>query len=486
VGAKTSRGAQVSRWVTLAGLGWLLVACQDAPAVAAADASTGAAEGSSTGASSADETAQAETGPEAAAPTWHEHVAPIVVAKCAGCHEEGGVAPFAASSYEAAAPWATALAEAAGARTMPPFAADDTAECQMEYGWQDDLRLSDEQIDTLRAWAEAGAPEGDPALAAPIDPPPAVALDEIDAQLVQPSAVTIGGNQDRFLCYSLDPQLTEDRYLQAMQIVPGNERIVHHVLVYVDEDGGSATTAGEDGVYPCSGGAPAGNLVGTWAPGSLPTRTPPGVGMLVPAGARLVMNVHYHPTGGGDEIDDATTVELDWMEERPAWVAQLALFGNGQGLLPGPNDEDGPRFVIPPGVSDHTESMLMTLPATIPEVRLWEVGAHMHYLGVDMIIGVQRHDSPGPEEECLLHAPRYSFEWQRLYVYDVDFDDAPRVAGGDRLYMRCTYDNTLANPGVAEALAQQGLDAPIEVRLGEETLDEMCLGIYGIAYPNIF
>ncbi len=479
----SGRGAHLSHALVCVGLALGLGGCKDTLPPVTGDGSTGSMDGGSTVADPPVE--DGSTGEVLPPPNWHEHIAPIVMAKCAGCHEEGGIAPFSVAGYEAAAPWATALAEAALSGSMPPFAANDSAECEMQYGWKDDLRLSDEDLSMLAAWAEAGAPEGDPALAAPIEEPPSVELGEVDLHLQQQGGVTIGGDQDRFFCFSLDPGLTEDQYLQAMQIIPGNDKIVHHVLVYVDEDGSSAELAGEDGYYACSGGGSQGELVGAWAPGMLPTRTPPDVGMLVPAGARLVMNIHYHPTGGGDEVDDSTGIDLDWLDERPPWVAQLSLFGNGQGLLPGPNDDGITEFVIPPDVPDHTESMLMTLP-DIPELRLWEIGAHMHYLGVDMIIGVQRHNSPGPEEECLLHATRYSFEWQRLYVYDTDFEDAPRIAGGDRLFMRCTYDNTLANPGVVEALGQQGLDAPVEVGLGEETLDEMCLGIYGIAYPNIF
>jgi hypothetical protein len=316
--------------------------------------------------------------------------------------------------------------------------------------------------------------------------PPSLELTTVDTTLQMQSAVTIGGSSDQFLCFSLDPALTEDRYLQALQIVPGNEKIVHHVLIYVDAEAESAVEAGEDGWFECSGGSIGGDLIGAWAPGALPARVPEGAGMLVPAGARLVMNVHYHPTGAGDEIDDSTVIELDWLDERPAWLAQFALVGNGDGLQAGPNDENGIEFRIPPGVSDHTETMLVDLPSDLPELRLWGIGAHMHYVGVDMLIGVQRQSSPGPEQECLLHAPYYSFEWQRLYTYDATLDDAIRLAGGDQLYMRCIYDNTMNNPGVAKALEQQGLSEPIEVVLGEETLDEMCLGVYGIAFPNIF
>ena len=419
-------------------------------------------------------------------PTWHQDIAPIVVGRCAGCHDDGGVGPFSLADYDAAFPWAPILTEAVHAGTMPPFAADDTSECEMNYGWQDDLRLSDEDKQLLQEWADGGAPEGDPAAAAPLPVPPDTALTEVDQSLPMTGAVTIGGTQDEFLCFSLDPQLEEDRYLRALQIEPGNDKIVHHVLIYVDEEGESAGLAGPDGSYPCSGGGVQGQLIGAWAPGALPNRTPEGVGMRVPAGSRIVMNVHYHPTGAGDEVDDGTRIDFDWLEEVPAFRGELALIGNGQGLLPGPNDDGGIEFRIPAGVSDHVESMLFTLPADIPEIRLWQVGSHMHYLGVDMIIGVRRSASQGPAEECLLHTPTYSFEWQRVYAYDADLDDLPRLAGGDELYMRCTYDNTLNTPGVVEALGQMGLSEPVEVVLGEETLDEMCLGIYGVIFPNLF
>lgn len=471
----------------LALLAMALPGCQSDGDGDGQDGGTTEAAGTSVGSTTgADETGTTSVGVDPTAPTWYQDIAPTVIAKCSGCHRDAGIAPFSLADYASAAPWAVALAETVQSNAMPPFAADDTDECQMNHDWKDDLRLSDVEKQALRDWADAGAPEGDPATAAPLVEPPSVELTTVDTHLGMEGAVTIGAGEDQFLCFSLDPELTEDRYLQALQIVPGNDKIVHHVLIYVDPNGESAALTGPDGSFPCSGGSIEGELIGAWAPGSLPARTPEGAGMLVPAGGRLVMNVHYHPTGGADEIDDATGIDIDWLDERPAWLAQMSLAGNGDGLQPGPNDESGIEFRIPANVSGHTETMLIEIPPEYPELRLWSVGSHMHYVGVDMLIGVQRETSAGPDEECLLHTPHYNFEWQRLYVYDHGLEDAVRVKGGDTLYLRCTYDNTLANRGVAEALGQQGLDEPIEVVLGEETLDEMCLGVFGIAYPNVF
>ncbi|NJK32907.1 MAG: hypothetical protein HC927_11150 [Deltaproteobacteria bacterium] len=125
------------------------------------------------------------------------------------------------------------------------------------------------------------------------------------------------------------------------------------------------------------------------------------------------------------------------------------------------------------------------LPNGIPEIKLWMATSHMHYVGTDMIIGVDRVEpepGSGIDDECLIQTPNYDFNWQRGYAYDADLDEVPTARAGDALYMRCTYDNSMGNPFVVEALAEQGLDAPVDVYLGEETLDEMCLGVFGIAY----
>jgi hypothetical protein len=113
----------------------------------------------------------------------------------------------------------------------------------------------------------------------------------------------------------------------------------------------------------------------------------------------------------------------------------------------------------------------------IPELRIFGVSAHMHNVGTDMLIGVQRNTpvDGAPDIECLLQTPRWNFNWRRIYAYDASLDEVPLVHGGDDLYLRCTYDNAMTNPFVTQALAEQGLDA--DVHLGEATLDEMCLGV---------
>jgi hypothetical protein len=445
----------------------------------------GDAAGSSDSGDSTDTDGSDTQGVDEDAPTWHADIAPVVSESCSGCHRQGGIAPYPFEDYASTAPLAEAIAATVEAGTMPPWGAASSDECTPRFGFKDDISLSPDEITMFRAWAEAGAPEGDPTFAAELPAPPDTELPTVDTTLKMPGSVTIDGASDQFLCFSLDPGLTEERYFNGLQIVPGNDKIVHHVLVYVDDEGTSADLAGPDGSFPCSGGTIEGALLGAWAPGAVPLRTPEDVGMRVPAGSRLVLNVHYHPTGLGPEVDDSTSLQLDWMDETPTFRGEIALVGNSDDpdiLLPGDGDEGGgPEFRIPAGASGHVEEMVFEVPDDIPYVRVWSVAAHMHYVGRSMAL---RFEYENGNEECMLNAPNYSFEWQRLYSYDGALDEMPLIGAGDKVRVHCLYDNSMNNPYVVDALAEQGLDAPVDVYLGEETLDEMCLGVFGTAIPS--
>ena len=445
--------------------------------------SSGASAGASSGAGET-----GDTGP-AATVTWHQDIAPIVAQKCGGCHVSGGIAPLSLETYAAAFPFAAALLDAVERRTMPPFLADSTDECEPRFGFKNDPRLTDPELELLRGWVEQGAPEGDPKTAAPLPMPPDLELKDADIHLPIPGTVTVKGTEDQYICFSVDPGFAEDAWLDGLQITPGNHKIVHHVLAYVDPDRASEQLMGPDGSYPCFGGPGIDNtsLIGAWAPGALPFVPPDKVAMRVEAGSRIVLNIHYHPTGA-EEQDSSTAIHMRRYPSLPEYVGLLALIGNeddaGGGLLPGPNDPNGvPIFKIPAGAVDHTETMLIDLGSDLPELRVFGSTSHMHYVGTDMLIGVQRKDpEPGvPAEECLLQTPRWDFQWQQIYSYAADLDALPRVNPGDKVFLRCTYNNSMSNPFVVKALSEQGLSEPKDVVLGESTLDEMCLGVFGIA-----
>jgi len=411
-------------------------------------------------------------------PTWHEHVAPLVFEHCVGCHKSGGIAPYPMESYEQTRPLAPIMALQTEARLMPPWHAIETDECQPPAAFKHDARLTDDAIQLLRSWSDQGAPEGDPGLAMPLPPPPSLELASPTVTAEMPSAVVVepdGGRLDFFHCLSFDPGNTEEVYVDGMQLVPGNDLIVHHTLIYVDNDASSASWPG--GLSPdCGGGAGGGSgpLVGAWVPGSLPMETPAGVGIRLPAGARIILNMHYHALVTGAEIDDATSLSLRWQTSPPEYVAEFQLIG-----APAFGNVETSPFSIPAGGVGHQEVVTSGISGSGgSDVRVFSTLNHMHKVGVDMKTSVIR---AGGQEECLLQTPAWDFNWQRLYAYDVPIEQAFQVLGGDQVRVRCTYDNSLANPSVVEMLQEQGLSEPYEVSLGEGTFDEMCIVGLGVA-----
>jgi len=420
---------------------------------------------------------------EAPRPNWHQDIAPLVYGACVGCHVDGGIAPFSLEDYERAAPWASLASEAVNAGSMPPWGAIETDECQPMHSWRDDVRLRAEEQLLLADWVRAGAPEGDPADAVALPQPPSLDLDNTTITLQNPTPFTVGGTADSFVCMVVDPGNTEDVWVDGVQMLPDNSEVVHHVLTYIDSTSASDALVDADGKFPCPGGFAAiegVNQISTWVPGGVPTETPPDVAFRMPAGSKVIMAYHYHPTGSGDEVDQSS-IALRWTDQAPALPAYMAVIGSifsADGLEPGPNDPDGvPVFEIPANVAGHTETMRFVIPDGLPSVEIFTMGTHMHYAGVDMKIWVER----GGQEQCWLQTPQWDFNWQRFYDVDAPIGSLPVVQGGDVIMLRCTYDNTLDNPLLAQALAEQGLSEPVTIGVGESTLDEMCAMMVGLA-----
>jgi hypothetical protein len=419
----------------------------------------------------------ADDGAAGERPNWHQDIAPFVAAHCGGCHTEGGIGTFSMDTYEDTMPYGGLMLAYVEQGLMPPWHAVETEECQPPHAFKHDARLEPDEIQLLRDLNELGLPEGDQALAAPI--PPAASLDLADPTVTVTMNGSIpveaqGTKLDYFHCLSFDPGNDQDVFVDGLQVIPGNERIVHHVLVFVDTAQASASWS--DGIsLNCGGGAgiDAAQLVGGWVPGGLPIETPEGVGVRLPAGARLIFNVHYHANILGPEVDEGTGLALRFGTATPAYVAEFALIG-----APGAGSLTTAPFVIEPGAAGHQEVIEYAVPSLQgADVRVWSVTNHMHKVGVDMKTSLVR----GGDETCLVQTPFWDFDWQRLYAYDVPIGEVVQLQDGDVVRVRCTYDNTLDNPAVVEALEEVGLDQPQRVELGEETLDEMCLAGVGFA-----
>jgi hypothetical protein len=438
--------------------------------------------------------------PNYTGPTFYKDVQPIIRDKCELCHHDGGLGPVAFSTYDQTKTWAPLIQQRTADKSMPPWGASNTTDCQVRFPFVGDMSLSDDQIKTIGDWVSMGTVAGNPADAPAEQTYPPIDLANANVELQPKSEWIASGDTDQFRCFAIDPGFTQETYVNGVFFVPGNKNVVHHALVFLDPNREGLGMAGPDGSYDCFGGPNVSNtgVVLAWAPGVPPTDLGNDTAFDIPANSALVLQVHYHPAGGTD-LHDRSTIKFRTFNGRPDWIMQLALIGNasapeanGDGLLPDPaNPSVTPKFLIPAGDPDFVVRQRFTLPATsggfpLPALKVPGAGTHMHYVGTDMRVEIQ-HMTPLPGEparECLLETPRWDFNWQRGYAYNVPIDQVPQWRPGDQLFLTCHYNNTTSNPHVMKALLEQGLSAPRDVSLGEQTLDEMCLAVLAIVFQN--
>lgn len=440
-------------------------------------------------------------------PTFAVDVEPIIQAKCQNCHHDGGIAPFPLVSYEDVTSHGYNAQRRVTAREMPPWGAFDTDDCKLQHKLKDDLRLGDDQISTISRWVDAGMPMGD----ATKRPPPRTTFPALSMEgatsFAMPKPYKVEPGVDDIRCFPIDPNITEDTWITATNVRPGDPRVVHHVIVYLDKSKkGPSKVTDDTGSYKCFGGPGLGdNLAGTglllaWAPGVPPTGLgQTDAGIKIPKDAGLVMQVHYHPTNV--PVMDQSSFEIlkKPAGERPSHVALVQLAGNAKTaagtesgglvkLLPGPDDPgDVPTFLIPANATAHTESMEITPPASLASLSTLGIkahfalaGAHMHWAGTNLTMKIERGAPVDePKNECLIATPKYDFNWQRGYTYDEEYDKLPTIAAGDKIHLECTYNNSTTNKNVAKAIFEN--QQPIsDLHLGETTRDEMCLGAFVI------
>jgi len=233
--------------------------------------------------------------------------------------------------------------------------------------------------------------------------------------------------------------------------------------------------------------APADFVVHIWTPGNQPFQTNGDIAVPVVANAKLVMQIHYHPAGLA-HAPDKTSISLRFSDTWPSKMYFVAAFGNSfqaPDLQPGPNDPGGtPQFMIPKNVADHSEHMRITIPdlGGLQDVRLFSANPHMHLVGTGISSTIERPAARGndPKNECLANGG-WNFDWQRTYQYNAPLDKLPTVATGDVIDIKCDWNNTIENPFVQRMLEDSGLSQPIDISLGEQTTNEMCLEIFGLS-----
>ncbi|MGF1580663.1 MAG: ascorbate-dependent monooxygenase [Gemmataceae bacterium] len=376
--------------------------------------------------------------------TYCKDVAPILFQHCARCHRPGEVAPFSLLSYKDAAKRANFLVEVTQNKRMPPWKAE-----RGHIQFRDERGLSNEELDVLVRWAKAGAPKGDP------KDMPAIpkfkkgwVLGQPDLILRMPEPFTIPADgPDVYRCFAIPTGLKEDRTVAAVEFHPGNRRVVHHSVFFLDKSGiGRERDKQEKGPgYTSFGGpgVPAIGILGGWAPGVSPRRWPGNVGWWLPGGADLILQMHYHPTG---------KVEKDQSE-----VGIYFTKKKGKALLP---FTIGTRHIdIPAGKNDYKITTHATLPT---DVTVYGTFPHMHLIGrkIELLAKL-----PGEaKKKVLVRIPDWDFDWQDQYIFQKPF----KLPKGTKLTINAVYDNSDNNPFNPNS-------PPKRVTFGEQTSDEMCL-----------
>ena len=369
--------------------------------------------------------------------TFTKYVAPILYNNCTECHRPSMFAPMSLVTYEETRPWARAIKQRVVKREMPPWSADPA------HGvFKNDPRLSQKDIDTIATWVDAGAPKGDDR-----DLPSAPQYSD-GWTIGKPDAVFTMKEEYKVpadgtvpsLYFTIPTNLTEDKYVQAIEISPGNRAVVHHVIASAQPPGGNARDERTAGRTSLGGTTPN-------KPGIV---YEPGVARLLRAGSEIVLQMHY--TTMGVEATDRTSIALIYAKEPPR---KLVAGGSLMNL----------RFEIPPNTDNHevAQNRVMT-----EDTWLTTMTPHMHVRGKDMQYIAHYPDG---KKEILLSVPKYDFAWQHSY----ELAEPKLLPKGTKLEVVAHFDNStknLFNP-----------DPNATVRWGDQTWEEMMIGFYSTVVP---
>jgi hypothetical protein len=390
------------------------------------------------------------------APTFSNEVVRIFQQNCQTCHHAGDIAPFSLMTYREARPWARAIQEKVITREMPPWKA--AAGCGT---FDNERRLSDEEIATLSRWVDAGSPEGDPGvLPAPLNFSGEWTLGEPDLVLQPDEDYTTKPGKDDYRCFTLPTNLRGDRFVQAVDIKPGNRNVVHHVILYLDDTGVSVDLDAKDpGPGYTSFGGPGFTTTGTlggWAPGERGRFVPDGVAWKIKAGARVVAQVHYHPRDVAEK--DRTQIGIYYSRKPVKKELGVVPIINTSFTIPAgnPNYQVSAAFPVPPGFDAHAIG----------------IAPHMHLLGKKMKVEARSLN----QTDCLIDVQNWNFNWQGVYY----FKDAVPLKALSLLSLNASFDNSPNNP-------YNPNDPPKAVRWGEQTTDEMCIAfiLYTLDSENL-
>jgi hypothetical protein len=378
-------------------------------------------------------------------PTFAKDVAPIFQKSCQTCHHQGTSAPMSLVTYDEVRPWARSIRQRVAARDMPPWHLDKTVGVRR---YKNDRSLSDAEIATVVRWVDSGAALGNPADM----PPPLVFRPETDWFIGEPDLKVTTAND--FTMYANGPdwwidqyaevQLTEDRWIKAMEIKPSNPKVVHHVVVYAIEPDAPEGTP-ESGV-----------MLHEYAVGKYGDIFGDNTGRLLKKGTRLRYDMHYFAIGS--EQHNKTTIAFKFYPKGFTPKYQV----RSQNIRNIPNDE----LEVPPNTVVRTDGYFR-LPRA---ARIDAFQPHMHMRGRGMT--VEAIDPTTNRTQILSSVDHFDFNWHINYVYADDA--APLLPAGTMLHLIGLHDNTSAN--------RRNPDPNMWVGFGERSVDDMLQVWLNIVY----
>ena len=385
-----------------------------------------------------------------AQPTFSKDIAPIIYDNCTICHRPGEIGPMALTSYQEVKNWGSMIQYVTEIKYMPPWPPEKSYSTLLE-----ERGLTDDEIKLIADWVEAGMPQGDPALE------PALPIFPTGSQVGEPDLVLsfaeayehAGDNRDQYQTFVLPTGLTEDRMVKAVEVRPGNGKIVHHAIIGLDVSGQGRAKDAETPEYgfPSFGtfGVTPEELYAGYVPGAKARKYPLGTGSPMYAGSDLLIQMHYAPVAVTEY--DSSTVNVFFADEEEEIVRHI----KHEVMLPLPSTLlNGPFYMLPGEVK--TFHGVWEVPN---KISLLGITPHMHLLGKDWEVYAV---SPAGDTTKLIQIPDWNFNWQGTYF----FDRYQVLMAGTQIHALATYDNSANNP-------MNPNDPPAFVTWGEGTRDEM-------------
>ncbi len=358
--------------------------------------------------------------------TYTKDIAPILNENCVECHRPGQIAPMSLLSYKEVRPWVKSIRKNVADKQMPPWHASHS-----KVGLANDRSLSQEEIDTIVAWADKGAPRGKrsdlPALPEFSDGD--WKLGEPDLIVTLPEVKIQGDGRDIFKNLPGKVNLKEDRWVKAIEILPGNAKVVHHVIAFQIQGFGVD---------------PIGGWMGAWAAGTEPMVFPEKTGRIMKKGHSLIADMHYHPNG--EDAVDVTRIGLHFADAKDVEKELTNLWVMNTG------------FEIPAGAANHEVRAQYSFQQ---DGKILGFAPHMHYRGKDFSYTATYPDGTS---EVLLAVNNYDFNWQTNYV----LEEPIAIPEGTIVEAVAHYDNSTGNPA--------NPDPTKDITFGDESYDEMMIG----------